>query len=314
VPTTRIGVVGATGAVGTVALELLAERGFSDVHAFASARSAGREVGFGDRALTVSEATTEALAAAELDLCFFSVGTGPSSELVPPTAEAGTTCIDKSDAFRLTDGIPLIVAGVNDEALDGSPIVANPNCSSIQLACVLKPLHEAAGLRRVRLATYQSMSGAGDAGIERLRAVEPMKADLAMDWPLAGDEFDEESKLRDETRKILGLPDLPIQASCIRIPVLVGHGQAIWVETEEPLSPEQARSILRLAPHVALEDFATPAAAAGRDEVLVGRIREDSTGPGLALWVVNDNLRKGAALNAVQIAELLGRKHLRKAA
>jgi aspartate-semialdehyde dehydrogenase len=305
VRTTRVGVVGATGAVGTVALELLAERGFTDVRAFASARSVGKRVEFGDRSLPVEEATPEALAAAELDLCFFSVGTGPSSELVPPTAGAGTTCIDKSDAFRLADGIPLVVAGVNDHALDGGPIVANPNCSSIQLACVMKPLHDAAGLRRVRLATYQSASGAGDAGIERLRAVEPMQADLAMDWPLVGDEFDEESKLRDETRKILGLPELPIQATCVRVPVLVGHSQAIWVETEEPLSPEQARAILGSAPHVALEDFATPSAAAGRDEVLVGRIREDSSGPGLALWAVNDNLRKGAALNAMQIAELI---------
>ena len=194
---------------------------------------------------------------------------------------------------------------MNDDALDGGPIVANPNCSAIQLACVLKPLHEAAGLRRVRLATYQSMSGAGDAGIERLRAVEPMEADLAMDWPLVGDEFDEETKLRDETRKILGLPELPIQAGCVRVPVLVGHSQTISIETEEPLGLEQARSLLGSAPHVALEDFATPAKAAGRDEILVGRIREDATGPGLVLWAVNDNLRKGAALNAVQIAELI---------
>jgi aspartate-semialdehyde dehydrogenase len=303
---TRIGVVGATGAVGTVTLELLAERGHTDVAAFASARSAGKDVAFGDGRLTVQEATAENLAAAGLDLCFFSVGTGPSSELVPPTAEAGTTCIDKSDAFRLTDGIPLVVAGVNDHAVDGGPIVANPNCSAIQLACVLKPLHEAAGLRRVRLATYQSMSGAGDPGIERLRAVEPMKADLAMDWPLVGEEFDEELKLREETRKILELPELPLQATCVRVPVLVGHSQAIWVETEEPLTPEQAGSILSSAPHVAREDFATPAVAAGRDEVLVGRIRQDPTEQnGLALWAVNDNLRKGAALNAIQIAELI---------
>lgn len=303
---TKVGVVGATGAVGTVTLELLARRGFEDVHAFASARSAGSQVRFGDRSLTVEEASPATLAAAGLDLCFFSVGTGPSTELVPPTAEAGTTCIDKSDAFRLAEGIPLIVAGVNDEALDGGPIVANPNCSAIQLACVLKPLHDAAGLRRVRLATYQSMSGAGDAGIERLRAVEPMQADLAMDWELEGDEFSEESKLRAETQKILGLPDLAIQATCVRIPVLVGHGQAIWVETEEPLSPEQARSILGNAPHVALEDFPTPGTATGRDEVLVGRIRQDTTEQnGLAMWAVNDNLRKGAALNAVQVAELI---------
>jgi aspartate-semialdehyde dehydrogenase len=301
----RFGVVGATGAVGTVTLELLAERGYDDVRLFASARSAGRELPYRGRDVLVEEATPEALAAAELDLCFFSVGTGPSSELVPPTAESGTACIDKSDAFRLTNGIPLVVAGVNDDAVDGGSIVANPNCSAIQLCCVLKPLHDAARLRRVRLATYQSMSGAGDAGIERLRAVGPMQADLAMDWPLVGEEFDEELKLREETRKILALPDLPVQATCVRVPVLVGHAQAIWIETEEPLSRAQARSLLSEAPHVSLDDFPTPGSAAGGDEVLVGRIREDSTGPGLALWAVNDNLRKGAALNAVQIAELI---------
>jgi aspartate-semialdehyde dehydrogenase len=299
----RLGVVGATGAVGTVTLQLLAERGYDDVRAFASARSAGRDVAFGGRTLTVEEATPEHLRVAELDLCFFSVGTAPSSELVPPTAQAGTTCVDKSDAFRLADGVPLVVAGVNDEALDGSPIVANPNCSAIQLSCVLKPLHDAAGLRRVRLATYQSMSGAGDAGIERLRRVDHMEADLAMDWELEGDEFSEEAKLRAETRKILRLPQLPVQATCVRVPVLIGHAQAIWVETENRLRPSDAREILGAAPHVALEEFPTPGSAAGRDEVLVGRIREDSTESGLALWTVNDNLRKGAALNAVQLAE-----------
>src|ERR687898_940025 len=302
----RLGIVGATGAVGTVTLELLAQRGHTDVHAFASARSAGKEVSLGGKRLRVEEATPENLAAARLDLCFFSVGTGPSSELVPPTAEAGTTCIDKSDAFRLNDGIPLVVAGVNDHALDGGGIVANPNCSAIQLACVLKPLHDVAGLRRVRLATYQSMSGAGDEGIERLRAVKPMEADLAMDWELDGDEFSEEAKLRAETRKILDLPELPLQAACVRVPVLVGHAQAIWLETDERLTPDQARSILAAAPHVALAAFPTPAEAAGRDDVLVDRIRQDPTEPnGLALWAVNDKLRKGAALNAVQIAELV---------
>jgi len=300
-----LGVVGATGAVGTVTLELLAERGYTDVRAFASARSAGKEIPYGGRRLVVEEATADNLRAAGLDLCFFSVGTGPSSELVPPTAESGTICIDKSDAFRLVDGIPLIVAGVNDQALDGGPIVANPNCSAIQLACVLKPLHEAAGLRRVRLATYQSMSGAGDAGIERLRETAAMEADLAMDWDLVGDEFDEETKLRAETRKILGLPELPLQATCVRVPVLVGHAQAIWVETQERLTPDEARSLLSAAPHVRLQDFATPGDAAGTDEVLVGRIRADATGAGLALWAVNDNLRKGAALNAIQVAELI---------
>jgi aspartate-semialdehyde dehydrogenase len=303
---TRFGVVGATGVVGTVTLELLAERGHTDVRVFASARSAAKEVPFAGGKLVVEEATPENLGAADLDLCFFSVGTGPSSELVPPTAEAGTICIDKSDAFRLADGVPLVVAGVNDDALDGGPIVANPNCSAIQLACVLKPLRDTVGLRRVRLATYQSVSGAGDAGIERLRAAKPMEADLAMDWELIGEEFDEETKLREETRKILDLPDLPLQATCVRVPVLVGHAQAIWVETEKQLTPDQARSILARAPHVMLKDFATPGDAAGRDEVLVGRIRPDSTDDGgLTLWAVNDNLRKGAALNAIQVAELI---------
>jgi aspartate-semialdehyde dehydrogenase len=302
----RFGVVGATGAVGTVALELLAEHGHEDVRAFASSRSAGKEIPFGHRTLVVEEATAANLRAAGLDLCFFSVGTGPSTELVPPTAESGTICIDKSDAFRLVDGIPLVVAGVNDEALDGGPIVANPNCSAIQLACVLKPLHEAAGLRRVRLATYQAMSGAGDAGIDRLRAVKPMEADLAMDWELEGDEFSEEAKLRSETRKILELPELPLQATCVRVPVLVGHAQAIWVETEDRLTPDQARDLLSAAPHVRIHELATPGDAAGQDEVLVGRIREDSAQSGtLTLWAVNDNLRKGAALNAVQVAELI---------
>jgi aspartate-semialdehyde dehydrogenase len=310
-PELRVGVVGATGAVGTVTLELLAERGFDHVRAFASAKSAGRSVPFGDGELVVEEASPEALAAADLDLCFFSVGTGPSRELVPAGVAGGAVCIDKSDAFRLADGIPLVVAGVNDDVLDGDDIVANPNCSAVQLACVLKPLHEAAGLARVRLATYQSMSGAGDAGIARLRATPPMEADLAMDWELEGDEFSEESKLRAETRKILGLPELPIQATCIRVPVLVGHGQAAWVETEEPLSPEDAGAVLAAAPHVRLAEFPTAKDAAGEDEVLVARIRPDMTdGHGLALWSVCDNLRKGAALNAVQIAETLLERRL----
>ena len=307
----RVGVVGATGAVGTVTLGLLAERGFEDVRAFASSRSAGRSLSYRGRELPVEEASAESLTSADLDLCFFSVGTGPSLELVPAAVAGGAVCIDKSDAYRLADGVPLVVAGVNDEALDGDEIVANPNCSAIQLACVLKPLHDAAGLARVRLATYQSMSGAGDAGIARLRATAPGDADLAMDWELDGDEFSEESKLRAETRKILGLPELPIQATCIRVPVLVGHGQAVWVETQEPLSPEEASQVLEGAPHVRLAEFPTPKDAAGEDEVLVARIRPDMTdGHGLALWSVCDNLRKGAALNAVQIAEALLERRL----
>jgi aspartate-semialdehyde dehydrogenase len=308
---TRIGVVGATGAVGTVTLGLLAERGFENVRAFASTRSAGKQVPYGHGELRVEEAGAESLGAGDLDLCFFSVGTDASRELVPHAVAGGTVCIDKSDAFRLADGVPLVVAGVNETALDHDEIVANPNCSAIQLSCVLKPLHDAAGLASVRVATYQSMSGIGDAGIERLRATAPAEGDLAMDWDMEGDEFSEESKLRAETGKILDLPDLALQAQCVRVPVLVGHAQAIWVETVEQLSADDARDALAAAPHVALHDLATPKDAAGRDEVLVGRIRPDTAnGTGLALWSVNDNLRKGAALNAVQIAEALLERNL----
>jgi aspartate-semialdehyde dehydrogenase len=308
---TRVGVVGATGAVGSVTLGLLAERGFENVRAFASSRSAGKQVPYGDGELAVEEAGAESLGAGDLDLCFFSVGTDASRELVPHAVAGGTVCIDKSDAFRLADGVPLVVAGVNDTALDHDDIVANPNCSAIQLACVLKPLDDAAGLASVRLSTYQSMSGIGDAGIERLRATAPAEGDLAMDWDMEGEEFSEESKLRAETRKILGLLDLPLQAQCVRVPVLIGHAQAIWIETVEPLSADEARDALAAAPHVALQDLATPGDAAGRDDVLVGRIRPDTAnGTGLALWSVNDNLRKGAALNAVQIAEALLERNL----
>ncbi len=302
----RIGVIGATGAVGAVTLELLAERALGDVRAFASARSAGQKVSFGRDTIEVEEASPATLASGDLDVAFFSVGTATSRELVPHAAEGGAVCIDKSDAYRLVEDVPLVVAGVNDHVLDGDRIVANPNCSAIQLSCVLGPLHEAAGLAGVRLATYQSMSGAGRAAMQRLRETPAAEADLAMDWERDGDEFSEEWKLRAETQKILGLPGLPLQAQCVRAPILVGHAQAIWVETERPLSPSEARETLSGSPNLAFEDLATPSRAAGRDEVLVGRIRRDPTvDHGLALWVVNDNLRKGAALNAVQIAELL---------
>jgi aspartate-semialdehyde dehydrogenase len=306
-PNPRIGVIGATGAVGTVTLALLADRGFDDVRAFASARSAGKTVPYRGAELPVEEATPEALSAGDLDLCFFSVGTETSRWLVPHAVEGGAVAVDKSDAYRLADGVPLIVAGVNDDALDDSPIVANPNCSAMQLSCALEPLHDAAGLARVRVATYQSMSGAGDAGIERLNALKPAEGDLAMDWDLEGDEFSEEAKLRAETRKILSLPELPLQATCVRVPVLVGHAQAVWIETREPLSPSDAREVLSEAPTLELADFPTPKQAAGKDKVLVGRVRRDSAQEenGLVLWIVCDNLRKGAALNAVQIAELL---------
>ena len=299
----RIGVVGATGAVGTITLQLLRERGYRDVRLFASARSAGRELD----GIVVEEATPETLSAGELDLCLFSVGASASRELVPHALRGGAVCVDKSSAFRLEPGIPLVVPEVNGQrAAEHEGIVANPNCCAIPLTCALKPLHDAAGLARVRVATYQSVSGAGAQAMERLRAQSPEENDLRMDWSFDGVEFEEEEKLREETRKILELPGLPVSATCVRVPVLVGHAEAVWLETEEPLSAEQATSLLGAAPGLRLEQFPTPAGAAGGDDDLVGRIRRDPTTPnGLALFVVGDNLRKGAALNAIQIAELL---------
>jgi aspartate-semialdehyde dehydrogenase len=299
----RIGVVGATGAVGTVTLALLRERGYSNVRAFASARSAGTQLGD----LRVEEATPEALAAGDLDVCLFSVGTEASRELVPHAVRGGALAVDKSSAYRLQDGVPLVVPEVNgDRAADHDGIVANPNCCAIPLTIALKPLHDAAGLARVRVSTYQSMSGAGASRMEELRATSPADAHLDMDWDLDGEEFDEEVKLRAETRKILDLPDLPISATCVRVPVLVGHSEAIWVETEEPLSADDARTLLTEAPGVRLDEIPEPRQAVGIDDVLVGRVRRDPTVEnGLLLFVTCDNLRKGAALNAIQIAELL---------
>ena len=299
----RIGVVGATGAVGTITLELLRERGYGNVRTFASARSAGRKLG----ELTVEEATPEALAAGDLDLCLFSVGASASRELVPHAVRGGAVAIDKSSTYRLEPGVPLVVPEVNgSRATEHDGIVANPNCCAIPLTCALKPLHDAAGLVRVRVSTYQSVSGAGAQAMERLRAESPEEHDLRMDWSFDGVEFEEEEKLREETRKILELPELPISATCVRVPVMVGHAEAVWLETEQPLSPEQATAILGSAPGIQLEQFPTPGGAAGGDFVLVGRIRRDPTvAHGLAVFVVGDNLRKGAALNAIQIAELL---------
>ena len=299
----RVGVIGATGAVGRVAVELLRERGYDDLRVYASARSAGADLD----GLRVEEATPDALAAAELEVALFSVGTAASRELVPHAVRGGAVAIDKSAAFRLQDGVPLVVPEVNaHSALSHRGIVANPNCCTIPLACVLKPLHDATGLRRIRIATYQSASGAGASAMARLSATSTADADLSMDWEYDGEEFDEESKLRAETRKIMDLPELPVHASCVRVPVLVGHAEAVWLETEDPLSPEDAVRILATAPSVELAEFPTPKQAVGRDTVLVGRIRRDSTEPrGLSLFLACDNLRKGAALNAIQIAELV---------
>jgi len=299
----RIGVVGGTGAVGTVTLDLLRARGFDHVRVFASARSAGKQLG----TATVEEATPEVLARGDVDLFLFSVGTSASRELVPHAVGGGAIAIDKSAAYRLDPDVPLVVPEVNGRrAAEHHGIVANPNCCAIPLTCVLKPLQDAAGLARVRVATYQSVSGAGAQSMERLRNEPQDEHDLRMDWSFDGEEFEEESKLRDETRKILELPELPVQATCVRVPVMIGHAEAVWVELEDDLPPDQARKLFAAAPSVRVEEVPSPGKARGGDEVLVGRIRRDPTvDRGLALFIAADNLRKGAALNAIQIAELL---------
>jgi aspartate-semialdehyde dehydrogenase len=310
----RIGVVGATGAVGTVTLVLLAERGYEEVRAFASARSAGTRLPFGTGELVVEEATPDALSGGDVDLFLFSVGTAASLALVPAASEGGAICVDKSSAYRLVDGYPLVVPEVNGHralaALERDRIVANPNCCTIPLTCVLAPLHAARGLRTVRVSTYQSVSGAGAQRMEVLAAETPERHDVTMDWAWDGDASDEEAKLVAETRKILELPGLPISATCVRVPVMVGHSEAVWVGLEERLDPHEATEILRSAPGVRvldLPEFPSSRAAAGTDDVLVGRIRSDSAGDGrgIVLFLSCDNLRKGAALNAVQIAETL---------
>jgi aspartate-semialdehyde dehydrogenase len=297
----RVGVLGATGAVGGVLRDLL--RDWDDVRYFASARSAGTELD----GRVVEEATAETLQSGDLDLCFSAIGASASLELVPHAVRGGAVAIDKSSAWRMKPDVPLVVPEVNgDRALEHNGVIAVPNCSTIQMMVALKPLHDAAGLRSVRVATYQSVSGAGKQSMERLRAESVEEHDLRGDWTMEGEEFEEEAKIREETRKILELPDLPVQATCVRVPVLVGHLEAIWIETDDAIEPEQARSLLAEAPGLRVVDFPSPKQAAGVDEVLVGRIRRDpATRNGLALMVAGDNLRKGAALNAVQIAQLL---------
>jgi aspartate-semialdehyde dehydrogenase len=297
----RIAVVGATGAVGGVMIDLLQERGFDDVRAFASARSAGTNV----RGLRVEEATPDTLTG--FDVCFFSVGAKASRQLVPHAMRGGALCVDKSEAFRLEDGVPLVVPEVNGErALEHDGLVANPNCSTIPLTLVLKPLHEEAGLRSVRVATYQSVSGKGAQRLQQLLDEPQDEHDLSVDWEYDGEEFDEEMKIREEARKILELPGLPISATCVRVPVPVWHAESIWIETEASLAPARARELLAAAPSVRFEEFPTPGKAAGGDEALVGRIRRDQAAEnGLSLHLACYNLRKGAALNGIQIAELV---------
>ena len=332
-----VGIVGATGLVGSMMRELLEERNFpfSSVRLFASARSAGSTVKVGDADVIVEDAETADFAG--LDIVFFSAGGSTSKALAPKVAAAGGIVIDNSSAWRSDPDVPLVVAEVNPEAMEVLPkgIIANPNCTTMAAMPVLKPLHAAAGLKRLVASTYQAVSGGGMAGVEEL--AEQIKAGAAeceklardgssvelgsprkwavpigfnvvpLNYVLGEDGYtEEELKLRDESRKILNLPDLAVSGTCVRVPVFTGHALSINAEFENAITAEQALELLRAAPGVVIDDVANPLTAAGRDPVYVGRVRPDrSVEHGLALFVVGDNLRKGAALNAVQIAEVL---------
>ncbi|MFC9892965.1 aspartate-semialdehyde dehydrogenase [Nocardia sp. NPDC127579] len=337
----RVGVVGATGQVGAVMRKLLEERNFpaDEVRFFASARSAGKTLPFRGQDIVVED--TETADPTGLDIALFSAGATMSRVQAPRFAAAGVTVIDNSSAWRKDPDVPLVVSEVNPEATRNlvKGIIANPNCTTMAAMPVLKPLHEAAGLQRLIVSSYQAVSGSGLAGVEELasqvRAVvddaeklvhdgsavrfpAPNKyvAPIAFDViPLAGSlvdddsgETDEDQKLRNESRKILGLPELLVSGTCVRVPVFTGHSLSINAEFADPLSVERAQQILANAPGVKLVDVPTPLQAAGIDESLVGRIRQDPgvpDGRGLALFISGDNLRKGAALNTIQIAEVL---------
>ncbi|PTT77345.1 aspartate-semialdehyde dehydrogenase, partial [Pseudomonas sp. HMWF010] len=318
--------------------DLLVERDFplASLRLFASARSAGQTLTVGDRAIVVEDAATADFAG--LDLVFFSAGGSTSRDLAPKAAAAGAIVIDNSSAWRSDPDVPLVVSEVNPLALDSIPkgIVANPNCTTMAAMPALKPLHDAAGLKRLTVSTYQAASGGGMEGIEVLarQLAAGAKGDLAglarssdavtlpppekwavplafnvvpLNYVLGEDGYtEEELKLRDESRKILEIPGLPVSATCVRVPVFTGHSLSINAEFERPLSVEQATALLAGAPGVVLDDVPNPLAATGQDPVFVGRIRPDPTvAHGLALFVTGDNLRKGAALNAVQIAEVM---------
>jgi aspartate-semialdehyde dehydrogenase len=334
----RVAVVGATGQVGTVMRTMLEERGFplDQLRLFASSRSAGRHLPFRGEELPVEDA--DAAEVSGLHLALFSCGAQASRRLAPRFAAAGAVVIDNSSAWRMDPAVPLVVPEVNRAALESIPkgIVANPNCTTMVGMPVLKPLDEVAGLRRLVVSTYQAVSGAGLAGVAELEmqllktvdraaaltfdgsAVEGPPAVKFPDTiahnvvPLAGHpvgdgsgETDEEQKFRDESRKILGLPDLDVTCTCVRVPVFTGHSLSIVAEFRQALTPERAMEVLAGAPGVELTALPTPLRAAGRDPSLVGRIRAAGADNRLALFVSGDNLRKGAALNAVQIAETL---------
>ncbi len=342
----NIGIVGATGQVGVAMRQILLERDFpvGDVRFFASARSAGKEIEFGDRTVVVEDAATADPTG--LDVALFSAGATTSRAQAQRFVDAGVIVIDNSSAFRKDPAIPLVVSEVNAEAMDGviaarRGIVANPNCTTMAAMPVLKVLHDAAGLRRLVVATYQAVSGSGVAGVEALaggveragdarglaydgRAVEfgepaPYVETIAYNvLPLAGsivddglNETDEEQKLRNESRKILGIDDLKVSGICVRVPVFSGHSLAINAEFDSAITPSKARELLAGAPGVALEEIPTPRKAAGQDPTYVGRLRADEGvdgDRGLAMFISNDNLRKGAALNTVQLAEIVAAK------
>ncbi|MBX9472527.1 aspartate-semialdehyde dehydrogenase [Microcella sp.] len=338
----HLGVVGATGQVGAVVRQLLVERGFAlaSIRFFASARSAGTTIDFDGTPITVEDASTADPSG--LDIAIFSAGATTSKAQAPRFAAAGVTVIDNSSGWRMDPEVPLVVSEVNPHALANPPkgIIANPNCTTMAAMPVLKVLDAEAGLRRLIVSTYQAVSGAGLAGGEEL--LEQANAVIVQDAiglvhdggavefppaskfpktiafnviPQAGSfvddglgETDEEKKLRNESRKILELPDLLVSGICVRVPVFTGHSLAINAEFERPISPDRARELLATAPGVQLMDVPTPLDAAGADPSLVGRIRADEgvpDGRGLAFFISNDNLRKGAALNAVQLAELV---------
>ncbi|MGN6815031.1 MAG: aspartate-semialdehyde dehydrogenase [Solirubrobacterales bacterium] len=329
----KVGVLGATGLVGTTILELLAARDFpaAEVIPFASERSAGKEIEWEGRSLTVRPLTDDTIQG--LDLVLSSAGGSVSAEWTPRFVAAGATVVDNTSYWRMHDDVPLVVSEVNPDALAGhNGIIANPNCSTMQMVVALKPLYDAAGIERLVISTYQAVSGTGKAAIDELQAQahavlhgeEPPAPQVyphqiafnvlaqAGSFPDGDDHTDEERKLINETRKILGDPEIKVSATCIRVPVVSGHSEAVNVETREPLDPERARELLAAAPGVTVVDdpaggrFPMAIEAAGRDDVYVGRIRRD---PGneraLDLWIVADNLRKGAATNAVQLAEVL---------
>ena len=342
----NVGVVGATGLVGELMRTLLDERDFpmASLRLFASARSAGNKLRWRDQDIIVEDAATADYAG--LDIVFFSAGGSTSLKLAPVVAAAGAIVIDNSSAWRGDPQVPLVVSEVNPHALHDIPrgIVANPNCTTMAAMPALKPLHAAAGLKRLVVSTYQAVSGAGVAGVRELDgqiaaagvpgqalsrdgeavafpAPEKWAVPIAFNvvpfnYKLVEDGYtEEEIKLRDETRKILEIPDLPVSGTCVRVPVYTGHSLSINAEFERPISPEQALALLGQAPGVVLDEVPNPLAATGQDPVYVGRVRRDPTVPhGLALFVTGDNLRKGAALNAIQIAEVLCAQRLAAAA